>query len=57
MTVWAIIEILAINRREGDWVKKAAPSWGAELVTLLIAIVVVAVVVLIHPWIGGVPVW
>lgn len=57
MALWAVIEILAINRREGVWIKAAPPAWGAELVTLCIAAITVAVVVFIHPWISGLPVW
>lgn len=57
LTVWAIGEIIAINRREGVWVKEEPPGWGAEVVTVLIAAVVIGVVVAIHPWLSGVPVW
>lgn len=56
MAAWAIGEMIAINRREGAWVKSDAPSWGAELVTLVITLVVVGVVIYIHPWIAGMPV-
>jgi uncharacterized membrane protein len=57
MAIWAVLEMMAINRREGAWIKGAAPSWGAEIVTLVIAAVVVAVVVYVHPWLSGMPVW
>ena len=57
LTLWAIAEMFAINRREGAWVKEPPPGWGAEVVTLLIALVTIGVVVAIHPWISGVPVW
>ncbi|RLA61930.1 MAG: NnrU protein [Gammaproteobacteria bacterium] len=56
MAVWALVEMITINRRDGVWVKGAAPSWGAEIVTLVIALVIVAVVVKIHPWLSGMPV-
>ena len=56
MLLWAIVEMFAINRREGVWVKADAPSWGAEIATVIITLVVVAVVVYIHPWISGMPV-
>ena len=56
MTVWAVVEMIAINRRDGAWIKGTAPSWGAELVTLVIALVVVGMVVYIHPWLSGMPV-
>jgi uncharacterized membrane protein len=56
MAAWAIVEMIAINRREGAWVKGQAPSSSAEIITLVIALVMVAVVVYIHPWISGMPV-
>jgi uncharacterized membrane protein len=56
MAVWAVVEMIAINRRDGVWVKSAAPSWGAEIVTLVITLVVVGVVIYIHPWLSGMPV-
>lgn len=55
-TVWAVLEIFAINRREGVWIKEQAPSWGSELVSLLIAAITIGVIVYIHPWLSGVPV-
>lgn len=57
MLLWALIEIIAISKREGAWIKAEPPSWGAEVVTAIIAAVTVAVVVYIHPWLSGVPVW
>ena len=56
LAVWSVVEILAINRRDGMWVRGAAPSWGSEIVTLLITVVVVGVVIYIHPWISGMPI-
>jgi uncharacterized membrane protein len=56
MAVWAIIEIIAINRREGVWIKSPAPGWGAEVLTAVITVFVVAVVIFAHPWLAGVPV-
>ncbi len=54
--IWAALEILFINRRDGEWIKPVAPSWGTELKGLIISLVVFVVVVLIHPYIAGVPV-
>ncbi len=56
LAVWAIIEIILINRRDGAWVKPQAPTWGREIRGLVISLVIVAVVVFIHPYIAGVPV-
>ncbi len=57
MMLWALIEIIMISKREGVWIKTAPPAWGTEVVTLLITAITVAVVVYIHPWISGMPVW
>ena len=56
LALWALVEIFAINRREGQWVKQEPPPWRTDMVTLLITAVVVAVVIFIHPWIAGVPI-
>ena len=57
LAVWALLEIIFINRRDGEYVAPPSPGWGAELVNLVIAAVVVAVVVAVHPWISGMPVY
>lgn len=56
MTVWGLAEIVAISHREGVWIKEPAPAWSAEIITVLIAAVVVGFLVYIHPWLSGVPV-
>jgi uncharacterized membrane protein len=56
LTLWALVEIIAINRREGVWIKDPVPGWGTEVVTLLITAVVIGVVISVHPWIAGMPV-
>lgn len=54
--LWAAAEIIAINKREGAWIKHAVPTWGAEFLTLLIAAAIVALLILVHPYLAGVPV-
>jgi uncharacterized membrane protein len=54
MTLWALIEIVAINKRQGVWVKGETPSWGAEGVSVIIAVITVGVIIYIHPWLSGV---
>ena len=56
MILWAIVEIVAINRREGAWIKAEAPPWSAEVITGVITAVIVGAIVFIHPWLAGVPV-
>ena len=54
--LWALLEILVINRRDGVWIKEDAPGWGTEVATLVATAVVVAVLIYVHPWIAGVPI-
>lgn len=56
MAAWALLEMFAINRRDGAWVKRAPPGLGADVINLLITTVVLAVLVYLHPWFSGVPV-
>lgn len=55
MGIWALLEIFAINRREGDWVKADIPSWPVEIKGSVISLVIFAVVAAAHPYIAGVP--
>jgi len=55
--LWAILEIIFINQREGAWVKPDAPPWSREVILLVIAAVVFAGVIWAHPWLAGVPVF
>ncbi|MCX2981652.1 NnrU protein [Halieaceae bacterium IMCC14734] len=54
--LWALLEIVLISRRDGPAAKVEPPSWGSEILGLVIAVVVTAVVYVLHPWIAGVPV-
>jgi len=54
MGVWAILEIVFINRREGEWVKQPVPGWAREVRGLAISLAVCVVVVMLHPYIAGV---
>lgn len=54
--IWAILEMVFINNRDGEWVKPSIPGWGAELKLLAIGVVMYVVVIFLHPYIAGVPV-
>ena len=56
MATWSIVEMIAINKREGAWIKRKAPSWGSEIISLVIAVLMVGIIVFIHPWISGMPI-
>lgn len=57
MGVWAVVEMIAISRREGAWVRAEIPPWRTESLSLLITAALVAAVIYGHPWIAGVPVY
>lgn len=54
MALWAAIEILAINRREGVWVRPEPVPFKADLLTAAKGVVVYAVIVFLHPYLFGV---
>ncbi len=56
MGVWAIVEIVAINKRDGERPKLEAPGVMTDLVSVVITVVVIGVVIAIHPYITGMPV-
>lgn len=55
--LWAVLEIVFINRRDGEWVKPEAPGWGSEIRGVLISLAVVGLFIFIHPWIAGVAIY
>lgn len=54
--VWAIAEIILINKREGVWVKPGRASFKSEAVMLAKGLVIFAVFLFAHPYIAGVPI-
>lgn len=55
MGIWALLEVFAINRREGIWVKPEIPSWPIEIKGSVISLVIFIVAAIAHPYIAGVP--
>ena len=51
---WAVFEIIAINKREGEWVKPEIPAIGKEVQWLVVSSVIFAVVIIAHPYLAGV---
>ena len=52
--IWAIIEILLINKREGLWVKPEPAALKSEAIMLLTGLAMFAVLLLAHPYLFGV---
>jgi uncharacterized membrane protein len=52
--VWAVVEILLTNARDGVWVKPAPVPVRKDIITVVIAAIVFVIVMILHPWIAGV---
>lgn len=57
MGIWALVEIVLINRREGTWSRPDSPAIWQELKLLVIGVVAYLAVMFAHPWIAGVAVF
>ncbi|MFK7734041.1 MAG: NnrU family protein [Pseudomonadales bacterium] len=57
LLLWAILQMLFINRREGAWQKPEAPGLISDIKVLVIGAVVFGVVAWLHPYLAGVPVF
>lgn len=55
--IWAIVEILLCNRRDGAWQKPASTGISTDAVTVAIAAVAFALILYFHPVLFGVPAW
>ena len=56
-SAWALLEMFLISRREGAWEKPSVPSWTREILALVLALAGVGIVMVIHPWITGMPIF
>lgn len=54
---WAVLEMFMISHREGPWQKCDKPGWGRELLGVAISLAAVGVIVMIHPWMTGMPIF
>ncbi|MCF6193784.1 MAG: NnrU family protein [Kangiellaceae bacterium] len=52
--VWAIIEMVLISKREGEWIKPESASIKSEILMSLKGLVIFAVFLFVHPYISGV---
>lgn len=50
--LWAVLSMLAINRAEGAWVRPTDIRARGDVVNLVIAVVLYAVIAGIHIWLG-----
>lgn len=54
LCVWALIEILAINRRDGAYEKPPKPDFGEELKGLFFSASILVLLLFLHPYFAGV---
>ena len=52
--LWALLEMILINKREGAWVKPYGPALSVEVRGIVISAVVFFVLVYLHPYFAGV---
>ena len=52
LLAWAVVEVIVINRAEPDWTPAQDIPVRKEISAIVAAIVVMAVVMLIHNWLG-----
>lgn len=53
MIIWAVTEILVINKREGEWQKQGPVSWGRDIKIFTIGFVIYLVLFYAHPYFTG----
>lgn len=52
--VWSLLEMLLINRRDGEWVKPERASMRSEIIGAAISLTVFLVLIALHPFFAGV---
>jgi len=56
LTIWALLEMILINRRDGDWVKPASVPANKDLTLVLFSVLVYGAVLYTHHLVfGGTP--
>jgi uncharacterized membrane protein len=55
LLIWAVVEIVVINRQDGPWTPPPRAPAKKEVTTVIIAVVAMVVVMLIHNWLGVQP--
>ena len=53
--LWALLAIVATNRRDGAWEKPEPPPLAKDVIGMVVSLVVLAAVIWAHPWLAGVP--
>jgi len=56
LSVWALVAIFTVSRRDGEWKKPAAVPAAKDFVLVIIGAVLTAVVAYFHQYLSGVPI-
>lgn len=54
LAVWAILEMILINRRDGKWNKPEAVPIKNDVITLIAGCVMYGVLLMLHPYLSGI---
>ena len=54
LTIWAIVEMLMINRREGNWVKPGAVLVKSDVITVIGGCLLYVILLMAHPYFSGI---
>ena len=57
LALWAILQIVLINRRDGAWTRPAAVPVMKDLIPVVVGIAVFAVLLWAHPFLAGMPIF
>ncbi|MGD8734450.1 MAG: NnrU family protein, partial [Gammaproteobacteria bacterium] len=52
--LWCVMQIVAINRREGPWIRPDPVPRRMDAVPVVIGIIAYAILLWAHPWLFGV---
>jgi len=52
--VWAVIQMVLINRRDGEYVPPAQRPWSAEMKPVVIGLALYVIMFFLHPYLFGV---
>lgn len=55
LLIWAVLEVVMINRTEPEWTPGAAGSYAKDAMFLVVSVVLLAIIGWIHGWLGPWP--
>tara|TARA_R110000782_G_scaffold33826_2_gene81310 strand:+ start:3846 stop:4337 length:492 start_codon:yes stop_codon:yes gene_type:complete len=54
LAVWAVIEMILISKREGDWVRPESVSVKNDVITIIGGCIVYTIFLIAHPYLTGI---